>query len=143
MKFKNRQQTERKQSLSHTTNGCLPIGIQMVSMIEVKMTNIFCHSIFREWLKNVQNYILQARITVVDLLYINTLKNSNIARSCFLVSRVVEEFSWPKEAAGMHQNGMRAQNTFRGIANLCVPSSIKTQRNPARELSGIPKEQLD
>ena len=57
---------------------------------------------------------------------INTLKNSNIAQSCFLVSRVVEEF-WPKEAAGMHQNGMRAQNTFRGIANLCVPSSIKTQ----------------
>ena len=53
---------------------------------------------------------------------INTLKNSNIAQSCFLVSRVVEEFSRPKEAAGMHQNGMRAQNTFRGITNLCVPS---------------------
>ena len=60
---------------------------------------------------------------------INTLKNSNIAQSCFLVSRVVEEFSRPKEAAGMHQNGMRAQNTFRGITNLCFPSNIKTQRN--------------
>ena len=74
---------------------------------------------------------------------INTLKNSNIAQSCFLVSRVVEESSRPKEAAGMHQNGMRAQNTFRGIANLCVPSNIKTHRNPARELWGIPKEPLD
>ena len=74
---------------------------------------------------------------------INTLKNSNIAQSCFLVSRVVEEFSWPKEAAGMHQNGMRAQNTFRGIANSCVPSNIKTQINPARELWGIAVEPLD
>ena len=55
----------------------------------------------------------------------------------------MEEFSWPKEAAGMHQNEMRAQNTFRSISNLCVPSNIKTQRNPARELWDIAKDLHD
>ena len=63
---------------------CLAMEILPIFFWLYRTFNIFYQSIFWEWLKNVQNNILQARITVVDLLYYKYLKKFKHCTKLFL-----------------------------------------------------------